>query len=1498
MSTSNDKDRILSLALLVQFCDLLLHHAESKVLCDDDLWNLLLWGLENNEKGLERRRALHVLEAILSHWCSIDPTNGSNMPQAGCYKRKSSLPTWTLFVKMYRTVEDTSLHLFTESWSAGIDILHPLQACSDQKDLQPPLLPLPWMMMLWKKALLHRHTGCQKLAALSFLERTWFSQEQGLLTPSFATCVLAPALGQPTMERGMHSEEIRKGIKNFFRSWGLGPVPGSIQVLEEILCFAGNRKHQNHGMLSFLITAAEAVVSGMSDRIGMFENSLRIEERVATQLLQSISTVVTIQPGYGANAMALRVYDSMVKVSLAICTAVEDWYSVLHTLLYSLVGVLESVPLPLLQPPCGRLHAILSEFFQLHFAKSGETIAILKKCVYSAAEQCGSSRQKVILALLTAEVLGMDGLETAFSTNIIQHQDTLIQFLLELIRAATPLPGNEILSSTFNDWVAHRIEYYTAKDEQSTSKLEAWTTEASSWLIEELLQPASRGEETKTLVELIESCLKYSLNNPGSETTETTNAARDAVDKDEALPVDFLEKRNQSCDILECVASACDFTARYMCVAAMNSRQQQARILSAEQNVLARFVSSCAACYLGLAQRIAVALPEKSASSGCKASELEFIWQRIRKEVSIAVLRPLIPCIRVLTRLSKSCTEDGALTTALTSLISALVQGIQEESNEATLSDSRGSRRKKKPGKLSPLTLHAWHHLLSWRCLDAALESNECCASSTKPLALVYMTALKALTQVAADQQQSNMTIPCIRCLRWLLPRMLSGSEEAAPIVCAPFPTLQSTQDLQHGSCIGSIVKMTGHVLLSVLTSSTRKRTGLVAAILATVLHPALFQFDQNDCIEALHASPDGAVHEIVCRLRVLSRTHAKLLLPLSTHLTALLAAYPNVGHHYADILVDLAFAGIHDDDTLLSLQEETLDGPSAGELAALMGPLDKTVVALHGTSSVAPRIGVLCLMHYWVGRKGSLTAAKAVWKMLFHLATVEDEDLVTEKYVYTGFIHRRKLRAWQALVILSPCVDAKEAPQVLLTMLNALDSCNAANVKHLQEIVALQTLSESPEELLTQYLLPRLESSMRHQRAEAVPSLIVLAAVTVLQSLDPVKSKNEIGRLICAIIPWCGSFVHANRTHAQLVLWRLLEVFPMETISTLSDHSSSSSSSISILGALKEFYKVNTDLIRLRKAIGVSNHGLDTFDLKYATSPQGVLCGSQVSLLGSAGTGNEMGNVLESAPVSLLEQVQQYLEIERVALRKDLAGQMQEARAYEDARQIRELMTAQESLYDNDDDGMAIPHDGLSYQRKITPLEKEAKVVDPWGFDSAEGNISIGRTSKRQDIVVVASLIDRIPNLAGLARTCEVFRAGSLVLGDVSVVKNPEFEAISVSAEHWIPMKQVVPEALVSWLRRKRLEGFTLVGLEQTANAVKLPEFRFPRKRVVLVLGAEKEGIPADVLQLLHATVEIPQLGIIRSLNVHVSAALALYEYTCQGTRREEVWIRETEAE
>ena len=84
---------------------------------------------------------------------------------------------------------------------------------------------------------------------------------------------------------------------------------------------------------------------------------------------------------------------------------------------------------------------------------------------------------------------------------------------------------------------------------------------------------------------------------------------------------------------------------------------------------------------------------------------------------------------------------------------------------------------------------------------------------------------------------------------------------------------------------------------------------------------------------------------------------------------------------------------------------------------------------------------------------------------------------------------------------------------------------------------------------------------------------------------------------------------------------------------------------------------------------------------------------------------------------------------------------------------------------------------------------------------------------------------------------------------------------------------------------------GYTLVGAEQTANSVCLTNYSFPAK-TVLVLGNEKEGIPVDIIQVLDVCVEIPQQGLVRSLNVHVSGALLVWEYTRQHLLKAKDWI------
>jgi tRNA G18 (ribose-2'-O)-methylase SpoU len=151
-----------------------------------------------------------------------------------------------------------------------------------------------------------------------------------------------------------------------------------------------------------------------------------------------------------------------------------------------------------------------------------------------------------------------------------------------------------------------------------------------------------------------------------------------------------------------------------------------------------------------------------------------------------------------------------------------------------------------------------------------------------------------------------------------------------------------------------------------------------------------------------------------------------------------------------------------------------------------------------------------------------------------------------------------------------------------------------------------------------------------------------------------------------------------------------------------------------------------------------------------------------------------------------------------------------------------------------------------------------------------------------RQELIICASLVDNPANVGGLARTAEVFRLARLVVNDVAMLKQPLFKQLAVTADKWLPVSAVSPAALPAYLAAKRADGYALVALEQTTGSAPLPSYAWPR-RTLLLLGAEGSGVPAELLPLLDAAVEIPQLGLVRSLNVHVSGALAAYSYTCQ---------------
>ena len=157
-------------------------------------------------------------------------------------------------------------------------------------------------------------------------------------------------------------------------------------------------------------------------------------------------------------------------------------------------------------------------------------------------------------------------------------------------------------------------------------------------------------------------------------------------------------------------------------------------------------------------------------------------------------------------------------------------------------------------------------------------------------------------------------------------------------------------------------------------------------------------------------------------------------------------------------------------------------------------------------------------------------------------------------------------------------------------------------------------------------------------------------------------------------------------------------------------------------------------------------------------------------------------------------------------------------------------------------------------------------------------------RHDRVNNLIVVGSLVENPYNLGGLSRVAEIFGASALCLPNSNVVSNKDFTSVSVSSHLHFPIVPLSASGILAYLTEKKTEGFTIVGVEQTDRSIILGSdgAHLPVK-MILVVGGEKEGIPAILLTACDMLVEIPQKGITRSLNVQTAVSIVLYEHARQ---------------
>lgn len=149
---------------------------------------------------------------------------------------------------------------------------------------------------------------------------------------------------------------------------------------------------------------------------------------------------------------------------------------------------------------------------------------------------------------------------------------------------------------------------------------------------------------------------------------------------------------------------------------------------------------------------------------------------------------------------------------------------------------------------------------------------------------------------------------------------------------------------------------------------------------------------------------------------------------------------------------------------------------------------------------------------------------------------------------------------------------------------------------------------------------------------------------------------------------------------------------------------------------------------------------------------------------------------------------------------------------------------------------------------------------------------------SKRQpDLTVVLENVFDPHNISAVMRTCDAVGVQEIYILNNRIPRHKKWGArSSSSAAKWLTVYQFEePDTCFAALRNKYAKILTT---HLSSDAVSLHEINMTEP-IALVFGNEHSGVSDDIRAMADGNFIIPQVGIIRSLNISVACAVTLYE-------------------
>ncbi len=148
---------------------------------------------------------------------------------------------------------------------------------------------------------------------------------------------------------------------------------------------------------------------------------------------------------------------------------------------------------------------------------------------------------------------------------------------------------------------------------------------------------------------------------------------------------------------------------------------------------------------------------------------------------------------------------------------------------------------------------------------------------------------------------------------------------------------------------------------------------------------------------------------------------------------------------------------------------------------------------------------------------------------------------------------------------------------------------------------------------------------------------------------------------------------------------------------------------------------------------------------------------------------------------------------------------------------------------------------------------------------------------SRQGDITIVLENVFDPHNISAVMRTADAVGVQDIYILNTKIPRHKKWGAkSSSSAVKWLTVHQF--ENAEECFKALRKNYSTILTTHLSSDALNLHSIDFT-KSIALIFGNEHSGVSEEIRTMADGNFIIPQVGIIRSLNISVACAVTLYE-------------------